>query len=103
MANVLPQMLRVLLADDEPIARRGLERLLRAEARVEVVGACTNGIDALAMIRATRPDVALLDVAMPGMSGIDVVRALDHADRPAVVFVTAFDQFAIEAFDLHAV
>ena len=95
--------LRVVYADDEPIARRGLERLLGGEHDVDVVAACENGIDAFEAIRAHSPDVALLDVAMPGMSGVDVARALGAAHRPAIVFVTAFDQYAIDAFDLHAV
>src|SRR5262249_50287729 len=92
-----------LIADDEPIALRGLERLVAAERGVEVVTTCENGETALAEIRARRPDVALLDVAMPGLSGLDVVRALDRSERPLIVFVTAFDRYAIEAFDVHAV
>jgi two-component system, LytTR family, response regulator len=95
--------LRVVIADDEPIARRGLERLLRAERDVEVQASCANGREALAAIRTHRPDIAFLDVAMPKMTGIEVVRELPPTARPAVVFVTAFDRFAIDAFDLHAV
>src|SRR5689334_9265744 len=94
--------IRVLLADDEPIARRGLERLLELEAGVEIIASCEHGEEALSGIRAGRPDVAMLDVAMPGRSGIEVVRALAPDERPAIVFVTAFDRYAIEAFDLHA-
>jgi two-component system LytT family response regulator len=95
--------LRVVVADDEPIAQRGLERLLRAHPTVEVAAVCANGTEALEAIRRHAPDLALLDVAMPGMSGLDVVRALTPEERPAIVFVTAFDQFAIEAFEVHAV
>jgi two-component system LytT family response regulator len=95
--------LRVLLADDEPIALRGLERLLRESPGVEVVRACRNGDEALEAIVTQRPDVAFLDIAMPGMSGVTLVRALEPRQRPAIVFVTAFDRFAIDAFDLHAV
>ncbi len=95
--------LHVVVADDEPIARRGLERLVAGESDVGEVHACENGLDALAAIREHAPDVALLDIAMPGMSGVDVVRALGAGARPAIVFVTAFDQYAIDAFDLHAV
>jgi two-component system LytT family response regulator len=95
--------IRVLYADDEPIARRGLARLLSVERDVEVVKAAENGVEALSGIQELAPDVALLDVAMPGMSGVDVVRALEPGRRPAIVFVTAFDQYAIDAFDLHAV
>ena len=95
--------LRVVYADDEPIARRGLERLLRGEEGVEVVAACTNGIEALAAIETHSPHIVLIDIAMPGMTGVEVVRALGDAHRPAVVFATAFDQYAIDAFELHAV
>ncbi len=100
MANA---RLRVAYADDEPIALHGLERLLRGEADVDVLPECSNGVDVLQLIRTHRPDVALLDVSMPGMSGIDVVRSLATDERPAIVFVTAFDRFALDAFDVHAV
>jgi two-component system, LytTR family, response regulator len=99
----MSERIRVVYADDEPIARRGLSRLLATEEDADVVAACENGIDALAAIRQYAPHVALLDIAMPGMSGVDVVRALGDGHRPAIVFVTAFDQFAIDAFNLHAV
>ncbi len=96
--------LRVVYADDEPIARRGIDRLLRASPGVEIVAPCRNGDQALDAIRVHKPDVAFLDVAMPAMSGLDVVaRASRPAQRPAIVFVTAFDRFATEAFDVHAV
>lgn len=95
--------LRVLLADDEPIARRGLARLLSSEPGIDLVASCATGREALDAIRQHRPDLAFLDIAMPAMTGIEVMRELAPGERPAVVFVTAFDRFAIEAFDLHAV
>ena len=95
--------LRVLIADDEPAALSGLARRLAAMEGVRVVATCRNGIEALEQIRATRPDAAFLDVAMPGLSGLDVVRALTPAERPHIVFVTAYERFAIQAFDLYAV
>jgi len=95
--------LRVIVADDEPAALSGLARRLAAIPSVRVVAACRNGIDALERIRATRPDAAFLDVAMPGLAGLDLVRALDPAERPHIVFVTAYERFAIQAFDLYAV
>ncbi|MGH9887579.1 MAG: LytR/AlgR family response regulator transcription factor, partial [bacterium] len=70
---------------------------------VRVVAVCRNGIEALERIRTTRPDAAFLDVAMPGLSGLDVARALEAAERPHLVFVTAYERFAIQAFDLYAV
>ena len=95
--------LRVLIADDEPAALSGLARRLAATAGVSVVATCRNGIEALERIRATRPDAAFLDVAMPGLSGLDVVRALAPPERPHIVFVTAYERFALQAFDLYAV
>jgi two-component system LytT family response regulator len=95
--------LRVLIADDEPAALNGLARRLAATPGVRVVATCLNGIEALERIRATQPDAAFLDVAMPGLSGLDVVRALTPPERPHIVFVTAYERFAIQAFDLYAV
>ena len=95
--------LRVLVADDEPAALNGLSRRLAAIADVRVVATCRNGIEALEKIRETRPDAAFLDVAMPGLSGLDVVRTLAPRERPHIVFVTAYERFAIQAFDLYAV
>ena len=95
--------LRVLIADDEPAALNGLARRLAAMPGVRVVATCPNGIEALERIRSTRPDAAFLDVAMPGLSGLDVVRALTPSERPHIVFVTAYERFAIQAFELYAV
>jgi two-component system LytT family response regulator len=95
--------IRVVAADDEPIARRGLERALRAEGGIDLVALCQSGGEVLDAIRTHRPQLALLDIAMPEMSGIEVARALKPAERPAIIFITAFDRFAIDAFDLHAV
>ncbi len=95
--------LRVLLADDEPAALNGLARRLAEVAEVRIVRRCRNGIEALEGIRETKPDAAFLDVAMPGLSGVDVVRALAPSERPHIVFVTAYERFAVQAFDLYAV
>jgi two-component system LytT family response regulator len=95
--------LRVLVADDEPIARRGLKKLLAAEPDVEVVGEARDGREAVTAIRHLKPDLVLLDVQMPELDGIGVVRELDGRDLPGIVFVTAYDRYAIAAFDLHAV
>jgi two-component system, LytTR family, response regulator len=97
------EALRVIVADDEPAALSGLARRLAATPNVRVVATCQNGIEALACIRAARPDAAFLDIAMPGLAGLDVVRALDPAERPHIVFVTAYERFAIQAYDLYAV
>lgn len=96
--------LRCLLADDEPLARARLRLLLgESGADVDVVGEAGTGAEALELAAALRPDVLFLDIEMPGLDGFDVVDLLDPDDRPAVVFVTAFDAYAVRAFDVHAV
>lgn len=95
--------LRVLLVDDEPVVRRDLARLLGAEPGVEVVGAARNGLEALEQIDALAPDAVFLDVQMPELDGLGVVAALDPDTAPALVFVTAFDRYALAAFDAEAV
>lgn len=95
--------LRVLLVDDEPLVREGIRVFLDREADVRVLGEARNGEEALARIRELRPDLVLLDVQMPGMDGLAVVAALEPDERPAFVFVTAHSEYAISAFDLHAV
>ena len=96
--------LRVLLVDDEPLAVERLQLLLARVDGVELVGTASDGEGAIRMVKALRPNLLLLDIAMPGMDGIDVARALaaDHAAL-AVVFVTAFDRFAVAAFEVAAV
>ena len=94
--------LRVLIVDDERLARIRLEDLLAREPGVEIVGTARNGAAALEAIRTLRPDLVFLDVQMPVMTGLDVVREAG-ADMPATIFVTAFDQYALHAFDAAAV
>ncbi len=94
--------LRVVIADDEPRARQFLEKLLGEHENVEVVGAARGGAEALQLIAKQRPDVAFLDIHMPDLSGLEVARHLKGEDAPVIVFVTAYDQHAIEAFELAA-
>jgi two-component system LytT family response regulator len=95
-------MIRVVIADDEPLAREGLRDFIADEADMQVVAEARDGDEALAVIDATQPDLVLLDVQMPGLSGTDVIAQL--AERPpAVIFVTAHDAHAVRAFELHAV
>ena len=94
--------MRALIADDEELARERLTAMLRGES-IDVVAVCSSGDEAVAAIEATRPDVAFLDIEMPVLSGFEVVDALDDRNRPAIVFVTAFDEYAVRAFDVHAV
>lgn len=96
------QRLRVLVVDDEPLARSGVADLARRDSELEVVGECADGASALAAIRALRPDLVLLDVQMPELDGFEVLRRLEPAEIPIVIFTTAFDQFAVSAFEVHA-
>jgi len=94
--------LRVLIVDDEPLARERIRALLRDAPDAEVVGECGDGRRALAAIRRRRPDLLFLDVQMPELDGFAVLRALDPTELPAVIFVTAYDRYALRAFEVHA-
>ena len=93
---------RVLIADDEPLARERLRTLLGGEDWVEVVAECQNGTEAVESIAKLQPDLVFLDVQMPGATGFQVIDAVGPARMPLVVFVTAFDKYALRAFDVHA-
>jgi two-component system, LytTR family, response regulator len=93
---------RALIADDEPAARRGVRQLLAAFPEFAVAGECRNGAEVLAALDASAPDVVFLDIQMPGMDGFEVIRRRTAERMPAVVFLTAFDQFAIRAFEAEA-
>lgn len=94
--------IRTIIVDDEPLARRGLELRLKDAADVEIVRQCANGREALAAIAELAPDLMFLDIQMPGLSGLDVLAQVPQESLPMIVFVTAFDRFAIEAFEAHA-
>lgn len=94
--------IQVLIVEDERPARRRLKRLVGAEENLEVVGQAENGQEAVKSIRRLAPDLVLLDVQMPRLSGIEVVRKVGPENMPAVIFVTAYDQYALDAFDLAA-
>ncbi|MEZ5318060.1 MAG: LytTR family DNA-binding domain-containing protein [Vicinamibacterales bacterium] len=93
---------RALIVDDEPLARRSLRLLLEANPEIEVAGECGDGEAAVRAVLDQRPDLLLLDVEMPGLDGFGVLQALGAETAPLVVFVTAFDQYAIRAFEAHA-
>ena len=96
--------LRVVIVDDEAPARRDLRRILGRIEGVEVAGEAADGPAAVKLIRKLEPDVALLDIQMPGLDGFGVLERLEGMERPpSVIFVTAFDQYAIKAFEVHAV
>jgi len=94
--------MRVLIADDEPLARERLRTLLATEDWLEVVAECQNGIEAADGITRLQPDLVFLDVQMPGATGFQVIESVGVARMPLVVFVTAFDRYALRAFDVHA-
>ncbi len=95
--------IRTLIVDDERLARARMKKLLAPEPEIEVIGECGSGPEAIAFIRAQKPDLAFLDVQMPEVGGFDVLRALPPESWPAIIFATAHDQHAIEAFEVHAV
>jgi len=94
--------IRTVIADDEELARRGLRALAQRCEDLELVCECRNGREAVDAIHRYRPDLVFLDVQMPGKTGFDVVSAIAEAQRPHVVFVTAYDKFALRAFEVHA-
>lgn len=94
--------IRTLIVDDEPIARRGIRAYLKDESDVEIIAECGNGHEAIAAIADLAPDLVFLDVQMPEVDGFGVVASIGPERMPAVIFVTAFDQYALRAFDVHA-
>lgn len=99
-------MTRVVLADDEVLARQKLHLLLRDEPEIEIVGESSTAADTIELVRATRPDILFLDIRMPGMDGFDIVGALSaepNFTMPSIIFTTAYDEYAVRAFEVHAI
>ena len=94
--------IRVLIVDDEPLARRGIAVRLRKQLDIAVVGQCESGEEALTSILSLKPDLVFLDIQMHDINGIEVLRSLRAEEMPCVIFVTAYDEYAISAFELHA-
>jgi two-component system LytT family response regulator len=94
--------IRVIIVDDEPLAREGLRMRLESEKDLKVIGECSNGREAISAIERERPDLVFLDVQMPHLGGFDVVKALSPGRMPYVIFVTAYDEYALRAFEVHA-
>lgn len=95
--------LTALVVDDEPLARRAIVRLLDADTQIEVLGECGDGASAVEAIRSRSPDLVFLDIQMPAMTGLDVIAAIGAQRMPATIFVTAYEQYAVRAFEANAV
>src|ERR1043166_5471139 len=95
--------LRVVIADDEALARERLQQFLRLEPAIEVVAECRNGLEVVLAIRQRTPDLVFLDVKMPELDGFGVLEALKETPLPAIIFVTAYDRFAVKAFEANVV
>ena len=99
-------MINAVLADDEVLARQKLRQLLRDEPDIEIVGECASALETIELVGATRPELLFLDIRMPDMDGFDVLGALSERDgfaMPQVVFTTAYDRYAVKAFEIHAI
>ncbi|HWN99529.1 MAG TPA: LytTR family DNA-binding domain-containing protein [Blastocatellia bacterium] len=94
--------IRTLIVDDESLARERIREMLEADPEIEIVGDCANGEEAILAISSLKPDLIFLDVEMPGIDGFEVLESLDPSQMPAVVFVTAYDQYAVRAFEIYA-
>ncbi len=93
-------MIKVLVIDDEALARHRVCKLLAANDAVQIIGECQNGADTIDTIKTKRPDLIYLDIQLPDMTGFDVLEAIPKQVMPMVIFITAYDQYAIKAFDV---
>ena len=98
----MAEKIRTLIVDDEPLARRNLRLLLEKDPQIEILEECGNGREAVKAIKTQSPDLIFLDIQMPEMDGFDVVERVGPEHIQAIIFVTAFDQYALQAFDIHA-
>jgi two-component system LytT family response regulator len=94
--------IRVLIVDDEPHAREGIRIRLKDTPEIQIVGECSSGLDALESIHAVRPDLVFLDIQMPEMNGFEILQRITVTPTPFIIFVTAYDKYAIQAFECHA-
>ena len=94
--------IRALVVDDEPLAREMIREMLENDSEVEIVGECSNGREAVEAIRSSAPDIVFLDIQMPELGGFEVLESLEPKATPYVIFVTAYDQYAVRAFEVHA-
>ena len=102
MRDADPRKIRALIVDDEPLARRRIKSLLAHDATIEVIGECSDGNKAVSSISELTPDLVFLDVQMPAMDGFEVIKTIGAERMPTVIFVTAYDQYALKAFEVNA-
>ncbi len=98
----MPMRIRTLIVDDEPLGRERIRSLLEGDPEIEIAGECGSGLEALEAIEQAKPDLVFLDVQMPEMDGFEVLSALESEQMPVVIFVTAYDKYAVRAFEVHA-
>lgn len=96
------RLIRALVVDDEPLARDMIREMLEADSEVEIVAECANGREAVEAIKSLTPDVLFLDIQMPELGGFEVLESLEAGATPYIIFVTAYDQYAVRAFEVHA-
>ena len=94
--------IRALVVDDEPLAREMIREMLENDSEVEIVAECANGREAVEAIKSLKPDLVFLDIQMPELGGFEVLESLDRESTPYIIFVTAYDQYAVRAFEVHA-
>ena len=102
MREIDPTKIRALIVDDEPLARKRIRSLLAQDSSVDVIGECSDGYKAVSSISELTPDLVFLDVQMPAMDGFDVIKTIGPERMPTVIFVTAYDQYALKAFEVNA-
>lgn len=95
--------IRTLIVDDEPLARRKIRNLLKGETDVQIIGESADGQEAVADMMKKKPDLVFLDIQMPEMNGFEVIETVELKEMPAIIFVTAYDEYALRAFEVHAV
>ena len=102
MRDIAPTKIRALIVDDEPLARKRIKSLLAQDSSVDVIGECPDGYKAVSSINELTPDLVFLDVQMPAMDGFEVIKTIGPEQMPTVIFVTAYDQYALKAFEVNA-
>ena len=95
--------IKTLIVEDDPLARKRIETLLKQDPKIEIVGCCKDGEEAIAAISRQKPDLVFLDIQLPKMDGFEVLKTIDRQHFPQIIFTTAFDQYALKAFDYHAI